>query len=85
MNTRIVKNPLCSVDRWHDTLGEVLAELYEPTAELGGTIYGEHGIGNKRKEFMPLCVREPYIDMMRAIKRALDPNNILNPGKIFDM
>ena len=54
-------------------------------SQLGGTISGEHGIGHKRKKFMPLVCSEAHIEMMRAVKRALNPNNILNPGKIFDI
>ena len=55
------------------------------TAKLGGTISGEHGIGHKRKDYMSLVLSKAHLDMMRAIKRALDPKNILNPGKIFNL
>jgi glycolate oxidase len=50
---------------------------------MGGTISGEHGIGHKRKEYMSLVLGETELTAMRQIKTALDPNNILNPGKIF--
>jgi len=53
------------------------------TAELGGTISGEHGIGHKRCDYLELVMSPAQIDLMRQIKRAFDPNNILNPGKIF--
>ena len=53
------------------------------TAELGGTISGEHGIGHKRRDYLELVMSPAQIDLMRQIKRAFDPNNILNPGKIF--
>ena len=79
-----VMNPDWSPDKWLQTLPRILTDLYKLTAELGGTISGEHGIGNKRKEYMPLVVDDTYIEMIRAIKQAFDPNNILNPGKIFD-
>ena len=46
---------------------------------------GEHGIGNKRKRLMKEFTNPDELEMMRAIKKALDPNNILNPGKIFDI
>ena len=52
---------------------------------LGGVIGGEHGIGHKRKAYVPLVLSEPHLNMMRAIKRGLDPNNVLNPGKKFDV
>ena len=63
----------------------MLRELYELAASLGGTISGEHGIGHKRKRYLPLVMDEPVIELMRVVKRAWDPNNILNPGKIFDV
>jgi len=53
--------------------------------KLGGTISGEHGIGSKRKKYMYLVSDEAELEFMKKIKRAVDPNNILNPGKIFDL
>ena len=47
------------------------------------TISGEHGIGAKRREFLPLVMDETLIALQRRIKRAFDPHYILNPGKIF--
>jgi len=84
MHTRIMSNPSWDADTWEQTLPKILKELYTFVADLGGRISGEHGIGHKRKGYMPLVVSEEYLDMLRAIKRALDPNNILNPGKVFD-
>ncbi|GAG40740.1 unnamed protein product, partial [marine sediment metagenome] len=85
LHTRIVKNPDWSMEKWRQVMPKALRELYELTAQLGGRISGEHGIGHKRKKYMPMFVSQTYIEMMRAIKRALDANNILNPGKIFDV
>ncbi len=79
-----VMNPAWSLDRWHETLPKLLGELYELTASLGGTISGEHGIGHKRKKYMPIVCDPVYMNMMRALKKALDPRGILNPGKIFE-
>ena len=79
-----VMNPKWTASQWHDTLGEILVDMYKLTNELGGKISGEHGIGHKRKKYMPLCCQEEFIGMMRSVKRALDPNNVLNPGKIFE-
>ena len=50
---------------------------------LGGTISGEHGIGVIQKEYMDIVCEPASLDMMRSIKKSFDPNNILNPGKIF--
>ncbi|NOY82567.1 MAG: FAD-binding protein [Kiritimatiellaeota bacterium] len=79
-----VKAPEWSLEEWHERLPQLLTDLYRLAASLGGTISGEHGIGHKRKSFMPLVLAPAALDMMRAIKRALDPNGILNPGKIMD-
>ncbi len=79
-----VMNPAWSLAEWHEKTPLILKDIYTMARDLGGTISGEHGIGHKRKAYMPLVVRKEYLDMMRAIKRALDPNNILNPGKIFE-
>jgi glycolate oxidase len=80
-----VMNPNWDLQRWRDTLPEILTDIYTLTATLGGRISGEHGIGHKRKAFMPLTVSQAYLDLLKAVKHALDPNNILNPGKIFDL
>jgi D-lactate dehydrogenase (cytochrome) len=51
--------------------------------KLDGTCTGEHGVGLHKMEFLRSEAGDGAIDMMRSIKRALDPDNILNPGKIF--
>jgi len=79
-----LKNPASSVEHWEEILPALLKDIYTMTAELGGTISGEHGIGHKRRDYMNLVMSEAQLDMMRNIKRALDPNNILNPGKIIN-
>jgi glycolate oxidase len=61
----------------------VKRRVFELAVELGGTISGEHGIGIMKSEFLPLALQPELIAAMRRIKSALDPNNILNPGKIF--
>jgi glycolate oxidase len=85
IHARIVSQPEWSDEKWRETLPKILDELYRLTAKIGGRISGEHGIGHKRKKYLPRVVAEDYIDMLRAIKKAMDPNNILNPGKIFDL
>jgi len=80
-----VMNPEWTLEEWHGKVPQILTDMYKLTKDLGGTISGEHGIGHKRKKYMPLVVDEAYLGMARSIKRALDPNNVLNPGKIFDV
>jgi len=77
------KPPEMPMDEWRGILPELLAELYVTTAKLGGTISGEHGIGSKRKNFLHLVMQPEIIDLMKRLKATFDPNNILNPGKIF--
>ena len=62
---------------------KILRALFELVKSLGGTISGEHGIGLIQKDFMHIVTDEANLQLMRSIKQAFDPNNILNPGKIF--
>jgi len=78
-----VMNPAWNLATWQATLPRILHELYLATAQLGGTLSGEHGIGHKRKEYVSIFLSQPALELMRAIKRAWDPNNVLNPGKAF--
>ena len=84
LHTRVMKNPDWTDAEWREREPRILADLYRETAALGGTLSGEHGIGAKKKGFLPLVMSEAEIDLMRRIKRAFDPLNILNPGKIVD-
>ena len=59
------------------------AEIYDLTAKLGGIISGEHGIGLTKKPYLSKVVDSGAISYMRQIKKVFDPNNILNPYKIF--
>ena len=61
-----------------------LKALFELVKKLGGTISGEHGIGLIQKEYMGIMFGDTQLEIMRGIKKAFDPNNILNSGKIFD-
>jgi glycolate oxidase len=60
-------------------------ELFRLAIDLGGTISGEHGIGLEKKPFLEAQLGSATMNLLRAIKRTLDPANLLNPGKIFDM
>lgn len=80
-----MKNPEHSLAHWEAMLPELLKEIYRLTATMGGTISGEHGIGHKRRDYLGLVMGATQIEMLRLIKQAFDPNNILNPGKIFKL
>ncbi|MGC8863558.1 MAG: FAD-binding oxidoreductase, partial [Armatimonadota bacterium] len=58
-----------------------VGQLFDAALELGGTVSGEHGIGFAKAPFLVRELGEATVDIMRRIKRSLDPNNILNPGK----
>jgi glycolate oxidase len=57
----------------------------ETVVELGGAISGEHGIGLAKTPFLGIQHNAAQIGAMRAVKRALDPRGILNPGKMFEV
>jgi len=59
------------------------ARLVERAQAMGGTCTGEHGVGLGKKKYMA-AEHGDALDVMRALKRTLDPDNRMNPGKIFD-
>ncbi|EME4050999.1 FAD-binding protein [Campylobacter coli] len=61
---------------------EAVEEVFRLTVELGGTLSGEHGIGLSKAPFMKLAFSDAEMNLMRNIKKAFDPNNILNPFKM---
>ena len=72
-----------SDEQWEDELQRFHAIAYEYVYSLGGRISGEHGIGAKKLAAMETYTDPVELEIMRTIKRAMDPNNILNPGKVF--
>ena len=69
---------------WRELLPVVRGELYADAAARGGVISGEHGIGQAKKAYLEANLGKAVVETMRAVKRALDPQGILNPGKIFE-
>ena len=59
------------------------SEIYDLTAKLGGILSGEHGIGAVKRAYIDKVVNSVALDYMRVIKNTFDPQNILNPYKIF--
>ncbi|MFC4599472.1 FAD-linked oxidase C-terminal domain-containing protein [Cohnella hongkongensis] len=62
---------------------QAFEEIFEAAIELGGTITGEHGVGLVKAPFLEWKVGSAGIELMKGIKAAFDPNNLLNPGKMF--
>ena len=84
LHATLVKNPDMPMEEWHRVEPQALRALYGAITALGGKISGEHGIGIKRKEYMKEFMNPVELNLLRAIKRAWDPNLIMNPGKMFD-
>ena len=63
---------------------QAFMEIFEKAVALDGTITGEHGVGIAKKKFLHLVVKKPGLEYMKKVKQAFDPDNLLNPGKIFD-
>jgi glycolate oxidase len=82
LHVNILKDNL-SEAFWQHEVKKAIIEIFTLCKTLGGTISGEHGIGFVQKEYMPIMMPSIQLELMRNIKRAFDPNMILNPGKIF--
>jgi len=82
LHVNILKDDM-SEEKWNGSINDGIVEIFKLCKELGGTISGEHGIGLVQKKFMPIIFPEFQLELMRKIKQVFDPNNILNPGKIF--
>ncbi|MEO9531600.1 MAG: FAD-linked oxidase C-terminal domain-containing protein [Crocinitomicaceae bacterium] len=82
LHVNIIKGDL-SDDSWNNKLPEAIREIFELTVSLGGTISGEHGIGLVQKNYMDIPFGKVELGLMKQIKQIFDPNNILNPSKIF--
>jgi glycolate oxidase len=75
-------------ERDHEEMHRVelaLEEIVDETIRLGGTITGEHGVGLAKKGFLRRQMGEGSYALMKTVKRALDPQGLLNPGKVFDL
>jgi glycolate oxidase len=60
-----------------------VGDLFRAAVEVGGTLSGEHGVGVLKRPYLEMALGATSVEMQRRIKQAWDPNNILNPGKIF--
>lgn len=69
---------------WHERLHAVQERIYAELIKMGGTLSGEHGIGFKRKGYMKFFLDEAQLELIKRVKLAFDPQNILNPGKLVD-
>lgn len=82
VHVRILKDELTD-DYWQTEVPKGIREIFEKVVALNGTISGEHGIGWFQLPYMDIKFGQLQLQLMRDIKKAFDPNNIMNPGKIF--
>ncbi|AJA47572.1 glycolate oxidase subunit GlcD [Clostridium pasteurianum DSM 525 = ATCC 6013] len=83
LHVYVLRDELTS-DLWKNKLLEVFKDMYDKAVELKGLVSGEHGIGYAKKLYMFKQYGEEYMSVMRGIKSAFDPENILNPGKVCE-
>jgi glycolate oxidase len=65
-----------------EKMKKAAGEIFATSVRLGGTLSGEHGVGDLKLPFLEQDVGPIFIDVMAGIKKTLDPKNILNPGKV---
>lgn len=82
LHVNIIRGTLSDND-WKIEVPKGIREIFELTVSLRGTLSGEHGIGYVQKNFMDIAFSKTHLELMERIKYVFDPNNILNPGKIF--
>lgn len=82
LHVNILKDEMTD-EMWNNSVKKAIREIFELCISLGGTISGEHGIGLVQREFMDIPFNPYQLNLQRSIKNLLDPNGILNPGKIF--
>ncbi len=84
LHLNILKPEVLSVDQFHSKCVNVSAEIGQLLAKYDGSISAEHGVGLLKKDYLHYSRSPVEMDMMRSIKRAFDPQGIMNPGKLFD-
>lgn len=82
LHVNIIKSDMSDAN-WTTEVPKGIREIFELTVSLKGTLSGEHGIGYVQKNFMDIAFSKVHLELMERIKYVFDPNNILNPGKIF--
>ena len=72
-----------SQEEWDNRRPHLMSDLFRAGVSFRGAISGEHGIGLEKKAYLPIQMDNTHLGIMKAVKKAFDPDNILNPGKIF--
>jgi glycolate oxidase len=82
LHVNIIRENLTD-SQWNEQVPMGIREIFQLCVKLGGTISGEHGIGLVQKDYIDIAFDRVQMDLQKGIKRLFDPQNILNPGKIF--
>jgi glycolate oxidase len=82
LHVNIIRGTLTDSE-WLEEVPKGIREIFQLTVDLKGTISGEHGIGLVQKNYMDIPFDDVQLQLMKNIKLLFDPNNIMNPGKIF--
>jgi len=82
LHVNIIKDKMSDED-WNSKISLAIREIFELCVKLKGTISGEHGIGLVQKDYMDIAFNPALLNLQKDIKKLFDPNNILNPGKMF--
>jgi glycolate oxidase len=83
LHVNIIKGDMTD-ENWDNELPKGIREIFHLTKDLGGTISGEHGIGLVQKDYLDIVFSDKEIELQKGIKKIFDPNNVLNPRKIFN-
>ncbi len=84
VHLNVLKPDTLSIEEFQQQCSEVSSRVFEVVQRYGGSISAEHGVGLLKKDYLHYSRSELEVQIMRQIKRAFDPQGIMNPGKIFD-
>ncbi|TGD72968.1 FAD-binding oxidoreductase [Mangrovimicrobium sediminis] len=85
VHLNILKPEGLDIDLFREQCGEVSKLVFDIVQRYGGSVSAEHGVGLLKKDYLQYSRSPAEIEIMRQIKRAFDPQGIMNPGKIFDL
>ncbi|RLU01247.1 FAD-binding oxidoreductase [Ketobacter sp.] len=85
LHLNILKPQALSKEEFFQRCEQVNTQVFETVQKYHGSVSAEHGVGMTKKPYLQYTRSAAEIDYMRAVKRSFDPNNIMNPGKVFDL